>query len=291
VLFPEFLSLIRTIPAVLLLRAFGVRVIMRLGNAPHHSNFYRRLFKWLLDPLVDMFACNSNFTRTELLECGVNPEKAAMIYNVAPARSANTSVTSSDVTRVVYVGQIIPDKGLDILLEAIALLLLDDVDVTLDIAGDLDGWVPPAYADFRAKVRRRAARVDLADRVRFLGYREDVPAILGSAAVHCMPSPPETREGFGIAVLEAKLAGVPSVVFNSGALGELVSHRVDGWVCEVVTAASLAEGLRYFLTDHNARLRSAAAARDSAAQFSRREFRRRWAALFGLTHPHEPADA
>jgi glycosyltransferase involved in cell wall biosynthesis len=85
--------------------------------------------------------------------------------------------------------------------------------------------------------------------VTFLGYREDVPALMARASVHCCPSLPAIREAFGLVVLEAKAAGLPSIVTRSGNLGTLVDHRRTGWVCREATAADLAEGLGFFLLE------------------------------------------
>ena len=76
---------------------------------------------------------------------------------------------------MIFVGQIIPDKGLDLLLDAIALLRGRGVDATLDVVGDIDGWEAPEYRGHRAALRDRAARPDLAGAVNFSDYREDVP--------------------------------------------------------------------------------------------------------------------
>src|SRR5207253_3068752 len=121
-------------------------------------------------------------------------------------------------------------KGVDILLEAISLLRKRGLNVTLDIVGDTDGWEPPTFMGFRAKVRTRASAPDLAGAVRFLGTREDVPALMASATVHCLPSRLVQKEGFTVVTLEAKRAGLPSVVTRCGALPEMIRHEVDGWV-------------------------------------------------------------
>ena len=112
--------------------------------------------------------------------------------------------------------------------------------------------------------------------MRLIGWREDVASCFAAAAVHCCPSLPSIRESFGLVVLEAKTAGLPSVVFKSGALPELVAHRVDGWVCEKTTAEALAEGLTYFLSDGNRRAAAGTKARESLARFDRRTFADRW---------------
>jgi glycosyltransferase involved in cell wall biosynthesis len=152
----------------------------------------------------------------------------------------------STVTRVVFVGQIIPPKGVDLLLEAVALVASRGIPVTLDVVGDIDGWESPSYAGHRARLRERSAAPDLAGRVVFAGHRDDVIARLSIAAVHACPSRPEQREGLAGTVLEAKVAGVPSVVTPTGSLPELVRHGVDGWVAREATAEAIAEGLMVF---------------------------------------------
>jgi glycosyltransferase involved in cell wall biosynthesis len=108
--------------------------------------------------------------------------------------------------------------------------------------------------------------------------------LMAAASVHCCPSRAEQREGFGVVVLEAKRAGIPSVVTPSGALPSLIRHGVDGWVCPRFSAADIADGLEYFLSDPD-RLRAAgAAAHASADQFSHERFVDGWSAVFAGTH-------
>jgi glycosyltransferase involved in cell wall biosynthesis len=177
------------------------------------------------------------------------------------------------------VGQLIPEKGVDLLLDAVALLAARGIDARLDVVGRIDGWVQPRYQAYRERVQARAAEADLDGRVRFLGWRDDVPALMAGAAVHCCPSRPEQREAFGLVVVEAKQAGVPSVVTPTGALPELVAHGVDGWVCEHISAEDLALGLGRFLTDPTLLARAGAAALASAARFNRERFAAEWKAV------------
>jgi glycosyltransferase involved in cell wall biosynthesis len=187
-----------------------------------------------------------------------------------------------DPLRVVYIGQIIPGKGVDVLLDAIAAVRHSGCPATLDIVGQMSGWESPSYAGYRDRLRTRAAHPRLDGAVRFLGYREDVASILAGAAVHCLPSRPELREGMANVVLEAKAAGVPSVVTHSGALPEIVEHGVDGWIAEC-EADAIAEGLRVFLSDGVRQRQAGDAARRSLARFSREKFEAEWLKVFDLS--------
>jgi len=273
---------IRVWPAVALLRLLGRMVILMLHNAPVQTSFYRRLWRWVVSPVASLFVCNSNYTRSELLACGVSPAKVSVIRYMVPDRETGHEAVAPVEGRLIFIGQIIPEKGLHVLLEAVALLAGRGVAVSLDVVGDVEGWISPTYGDYREVLKARAARPDLADRVRFLGFREDVPALLGQAVLHCCPSLPDQREAFGLVVLEAKAAGVPSVVFPTGALPELVTHGVDGWVCAASTPASLAEACETLLRDPIERARLAVNARHAAGGFSAPAFAEAWRGVFDL---------
>jgi len=281
---PEFTAVLRNLPALLVLRACGVRVFLRLGNAPDEGLFYRRVWQWLVAPAVDVCVANSRFTEHELVSHGVPRGKVRMIYNGPPSRNEKGPLVRGNRNpfRVIYVGQLIPPKGAHLLLEAVAGLAAKGLPVTLDIVGNIDGWEADAWRGYRADLRSRADREDLQGRVRFLGVREDVPQLLASASIHCCPSLTEIREGFGVVVVEAKLEGTPSVVTTSGALPELVEHRVDGWVCREASVEAIMEGLEYLLADAGRLATVSAAARASSDRFSRARFRAAWLRVFGI---------
>ena len=291
VLVPDFIAVLRNAPALAWLRARGVRVVARLGTAPPAGRFYRHLWRRVIDPVVDIYVANSDFTRRELLAHGIDPEKVTTIENAAPARPHQTVTADAEriPNRVVFVGQIIPDKGLDLLLDAVARVRAGGIDVTLDVVGQIDGWEAPEYRGYRASLRARAERPDLAGAVHFLGFREDVPALLAGASLHCCPSRPEHREGFGLVVLEAKLAGLPSIVTPSGNLPEMIDHRRNGWVCERADSDAIAEGLEYFLAHPDALASAGRAALESSNRYNRSRFTAAWTRIFAtaeIEHAH-----
>jgi glycosyltransferase involved in cell wall biosynthesis len=282
VFIPDFLTAIRNGPALLWLRARGTTVIAKLGNAPDQGSFYRWLWRWVVNPLIDVFVCNSEFTRGELLRHGIAEQKAVTIPNAMPPRRQPANAAAERIPgRVIYVGQIIPDKGLDLLLDAMAILRSRGIEATLDVVGDMDGWEPASFRGYRARLRERASRPDLQGAVTFLGYREEVPALMARASVHCCPSLPAIREAFGLVVLEAKAAGLPSVVAPSGNLATLVDHRRTGWVCREATAADLSEGLAFFLLDQSRLAAARVAAIASAGDYSEERFASAWTTMFG----------
>jgi glycosyltransferase involved in cell wall biosynthesis len=295
IVIPDLAAALFNLPAFALLRLLGVSVIARLGNAPEELPLYRFLWGRLINPVVTQFIANSTFTARALEATGVSSKKIHIIGNPPPSRRESASAQlPKQEGRIVYVGQLIPAKGCERLLDAVGALVRRGHDVTLDLVGDVNRWEPPTWRGYTAALQERARRSDLEGRVRFLGAREDVPALLAAGSIHCFPSRLDTREGFGIVAVEAKAAGIPSVVTPSGALPELIAHREDGWVCADDSVESLVEGLEYFLSDREALAAAGRRALASAQQHSRAHFVARCLDIFGVAFPDRrlaPADA
>ena len=286
ILAPDFLIPLRHAPAFLVLRLFGCRIILRVGTAPEPGRRYARLWRTIVSPLVDRVVCNSEFITREVLGCGVDHAKVGLIRNTV-ARRPMCAVADRDARKIIYVGQIIPGKGVDLLVEALAQLRRKGIAATLDVVGDMDGWESPTYAGYRESLRRLAEHEDVRGAVRFLGARDDVPFLMASAAVHCVPSRLDIREGMAGVVLEAKAAGTPSVVTTSGSLPELVTSGEDGWIV-TPDSAELAVALALALQDAGDGARAGGAARASLVKFDRPAFDRAWLAEFGIADASSP---
>ena len=258
------------------LRRADVPVIFRLGDVPTVHSFYGPLWRRALVPLVSRFVCISQFVAEAAVASGVPPSKTRVILSTPPGRPAGASDVPDDLSSrsltVLYVGQIAPHKGVHLLVDAVAALVARGQDVRLLLAGR------PASEGYLRSLATRALSGGLADHIRFLGYVEDVGGLFVQADVHACPS--VCDEALGNVVLEAKRAGVPSVVFPSGGLPELVVEPGrDGLVCAAPTAEALADGLDHFLQmSPEAREAAGEAASASLARLGADEpsFRRAW---------------
>ncbi|MBI3790172.1 MAG: glycosyltransferase family 4 protein [Gemmatimonadetes bacterium] len=286
---PEHTSLIRNAPTLVLLRLLGVRTLLRMGNAPAPGGFYERLWRWVISPPVHAFIGNSHYVLRELVARGVPAAKTRYIPNHLYHADRPDFGQPRDVRRVIYVGQFIREKGVHLLLEALAQLRRDGVEVRADLVGDVDAWEPtPGYI---AEVRARAAAPDLAPHVRLLGKRPDVLRLMSAAGLHAAPSLPEMYEGMPGVVIEAKAARLPTVAFAVGPFPEMIAHRVTGWLAREVTAEALAEGLRWFLDDPARRDAAGVAAEASGAAYSKERFEARVRhVLAGLPEAERDAD-
>ena len=65
----------------------------------------------------------------------------------------------------------------------------------------------------------------------------------------CVPS--VKQEPLGNVIVEAKKYSTPCVVFPSGGMPELISHKIDGYVCKAQTMDALLEGMDYYIQNKN----------------------------------------
>jgi glycosyltransferase involved in cell wall biosynthesis len=288
---PEFVSALRILPALAWLRLRGRSVVLKLPTAVPQGRFYRRVWRMLIDPVISRYVAQSAFTEQSLLDHGISADKVARISNTLPTRTPTMTadrITDDNVARgdqrvrIVFIGQVSHGKGVDLLLDAVGECVAGGMDAELVIVGDMTGWAIPEVTAYRGLVKERASRPDLRGRVHFTGFREDVHSILLGADMLCCPSRPELREAFGLVVIEAKNAGVPSVVFPTGAPPEHIEHGVDGWICDDFTASALADGIRGIHALQQRGARMGEAARASLTRYSYDDAAAAWRQIFRM---------
>jgi len=132
---------------------------------------------------------------------------------------------------VLRLGRLIPEKGVDLLLDAMAHL---DGDRSCLVVGE---------GPERDRLERRARTRDLP--VTFEGFVDDHDDVLGLLKAADVLAHPSRREGFGMTVLESLACGTPVATTDHprNAASELVDRGRTGWVSPP-TAEGLAEGLR-----------------------------------------------
>ena len=138
-----------------------------------------------------------------------------------------------------YVGRLKRYKGVATALEALALARAAGTPVRLVIAGK---------GDDQARLERLAARLDLGDAVRFLGFvsEDDKRVLLRGATATVLPS---AKEGWGIANVEAAACGTPALAADRPGLRESVRHGETGYLFPHGDAAALADRMAALAKD------------------------------------------
>jgi glycosyltransferase involved in cell wall biosynthesis len=114
-----------------------------------------------------------------------------------------------------------------------------------------------------AELRVLAASLGIADRVTFLGHREDVDALLHEADAFVLPS---RSEAFPNSVVEAMAAGLPVVAAGVGGLLELIDSGRDGVLVAPDDPAALAAALDALIADPSRARAIGDAAHDTIAR-------------------------
>lgn len=210
-------------------RREGVPVVLWLHDAASGKGWVER---WARRSRPDLAVCNSRFTAGTLpaLYSGV---EAAVVH--CPVEASPEEPGARECVRgelgvrggevvILHASRLQPWKGHDVLLEALA-GIRDRTGWTAWIAGGPQRTKERRYL---AHLKSDAQRRGIADRVRFLGQREDMPRLLAGADVFCQPN--TAPEPFGIVLVEALAAGLPVVTAGMGGALEIVDGSCGTFV-------------------------------------------------------------
>jgi glycosyltransferase involved in cell wall biosynthesis len=150
--------------------------------------------------------------------------------------------TPEDAVVIILASRLEKLKGHSILLSALA-QLPDLPEWVCWIAG---GVQRSHEAQYLQELQAQVGELGIADRVKFLGQRDDVPRLLAAADIHCQPN--TEPEGFGIAFVEALYASLPVVTTAIGGAMEIVDESC-GKLVAPDDANALSEVLRSLITD------------------------------------------
>lgn len=236
-----------------------VSLVHHLRCSEDHPAVLRRLYRGIEQIYlnsVDAVIANSRTTLASVNALLARPKPALVALPAGDHLPKPSPAAPSDggPLRVLFVGNLIPRKGLHTLLAGLARIEQSQWQLTVIGRQDVD----PGYAK---TVQARIAELGAAAPVRLLGRVDD--ATLASAyAAHDLLAVP-SYEGYGIVYLEAMRCGLPVLASTAGAAHEIVTDGVDGFLTPPGDAAAIAAIVTRLATDRTAlaQLRAAARAR------------------------------
>lgn len=180
--------------------------------------------------------------RALAISAGCRPERVIHIPNflndISKSEESEAVVSNHTPPVIGFLGRFVREKGLDILLEAFALLRDRGVVFEAVIGGD---------GEQRSAIERQILALDLQTHVRLVGWVKDPQAFYRRLDVLAVPS---RKESFGLIILEAWRAGVPVIATRTAGPQEIITDGKSGLLVDI-TPHALAEGLEKILSDSN----------------------------------------
>jgi glycosyltransferase involved in cell wall biosynthesis len=171
-----------------------------------------------------------------LVERGLAARRIAVVHNGVPCLSPpSREAGPREVWTLGCVALLRPRKGIEVLLEALAMLRREKLPVRLRVVGPFE---TPAY---EAEIRGLASRYALDEAVQWAGFTDDVVGELARMDLFVLPS--LFGEGLPMVLLEAMAAGVPIVAARVEGVPEAIRDGIDGLLVPPGSAEELARAV------------------------------------------------
>ena len=271
------------------LRKKGVKVFYTC----HGMHFFKgaSLARWvtgypmekLLAPMTDLLITingeDREMARKHLKACGAIEKIDGIGVNLDKYRRSALTGAERDALRqelglrgddfvIIYVAELIANKNQQALLKMLDLIRDEIPKAKLMLVG-------PDHED--GKLMRQAAQMGLSDRVLCLGWRSDVPRLLGCADLYAASS---RSEGLPLNIIEAMCSGLPVVALRNRGHCELISHGKNGFLADREDARGLADHVLRLYRDEALRRRITSQAAEDVCRYDTENVLKQLAAIY-----------
>ena len=226
----------------------GVKVIVSTEhNLNYQENFFKKFIKRYTNIFADVIVAVSAAVKNYVVGSEeIKENKVEVIYNGVDIKkflneTRNYKNGREDII-IGSLGRLTKQKGFDYLIEAIA-AITGSGKIKCLIAGE---------GEKRKKLKKQIKKLNLGSRVELLGWRRDTKEFLNSLDIFVLPS---RWEGFGIAILEAGLSGLPVVAAKVDGIREIIKDGEDGLLFAKGNIAGLTEKINYLVNSPEERKR------------------------------------
>lgn len=252
ILIPTEIALLYLLPSLLFF--YKTKIIFRIGDAPllyrkqhkkHLCKIYNLIWSFIILKRVNITVSISKFIQSKLKKSGriIQSKNDFIIYNFPPERSSfdklNLCSNSAKTLKLGFIGRIVEDKGLHLLVQATIELLNEGYDIELFIAGNID-----KTDKYFLYINDIIAQTSFINKFQFIGNINDIQSFYETIDISCAPSIYE--EPLGNIIVEAKKYSKPSIIFNVGGMPELITHKHNGYICKNISIQNLKEAIAYY---------------------------------------------
>lgn len=200
------------------------------SDAPPPSHV-QRAQQFVSNASCVVFVSNHNRNLAER-QLGMTIRNAARVQNPVRLSRETPVAWPRGGVRLAAVGRLEPDKGIDVLIDALAEALRQTSGWNIDLFGQ---------GRSEADLRRQISRLGLDQHVHFAGFVSDVESVWRDHQLLILPS---RREGCSLAMLEALACGRPVLATRVGGVEDWIEPGVNGFVCPECTVPAMAASLR-----------------------------------------------
>ncbi|MCC6055392.1 MAG: glycosyltransferase family 4 protein [Desulfurococcaceae archaeon] len=224
-----------------------------------HGEYSGNIFDKIIFSNYDIICAVSNYIKQQIVrKFDVLPEKVKVTYNAVDikffkineekAKNIREKLGIKDGPVLLYVGRIIPQKGLHKLIKAMPLVLSRFPMAKLLIVGPKGDFLTEKNFYF-SYIQRLIKLLNLESSVSYLGQLStyDLISVYSIADVVVVPS--LWNEPFGLVIIEAMACSKPVVAFNVGGIPEIISDGIDGFLVPRGNEKELASKI-LFLLEH-----------------------------------------
>lgn len=216
-----------------------------------YRNFDNILFKTLYKK-INCFLTLNSLEKNKLISFGIDNSKIHTLYNPVNSylfdeidcSSIDKKYKISGKRIILFLGQAHRGKRIDVILKAMQIILKENNDVILIIAGPDFGNYP--------RLKEYAESLNVQNNILFLGLisEEDKKLLLHRCDFLVLPS---EYEAFGVVLAEAMAAGKPVIATKTPGPLEIVHHGYNGFLIELDSYVELADYSLKLLNDNNLR--------------------------------------
>lgn len=286
-LIPTEIALSYLLPTILIHKK--IKIVFRIGDAPilyRKKNsriacmIYGQLWKRIVLPRLNCTVSISKFIQEKLIESGRKKNYYdKIIYNLSPDRNIvnklNITSVSPSSLKLGYMGRIVYEKGIHLLIEAVISLLNEAINIELFIAGN-----EKQNTEYCKQINKIVTESKYKDKIHFIGIINDIDTFYKAIDISCAPSIYE--EPLGNILVEAKKFSKPSIIFNVGGMPELISHKENGYICHSISMESLKEAILYYYNNKNRIIIEGKKAYSSIKELGidEEEYKNKWISVF-----------
>ncbi len=193
---------------------------------------------------VSRMICVSGSLAQYMAGQGHDPKKICVVHNGVPSvGDLADRRPPDDCWTIGAMALFRPRKGTEVLLEALAILKKEKINLKLRAVGPFES------AEYEAAIHSHVKRLDIQEMILWTGFQNDINTQLQQMDLFVLPS--LFGEGLPMVVLEAMAQGVPVIASRVEGIPEAIRDGVDGFVFEPASAEDLARRIMAIHGDTN----------------------------------------